>query len=105
MNPTHERAGLIGEVMDDARDLAGAEVDKLRAEARVVGESAKVIGTGLGVMMIAAVLLGQALAFGLVALGVVAWAAFTIVGLVAAITGVVFLKYPRTIANLASEAS
>ena len=86
---------LISGVISDARELAVAEVDKLKAEVKQVGRSAKIAGVGLGFLIAATVMLGQALAFGLIALGVPAWAAFAIVAAITTLCGVVFLKYPR----------
>jgi hypothetical protein len=90
---------LITGVIHDARELAVAEVDKIKAELKAVGQSAKVAGVGLGFLITAAVLLGQALGFGLVALGLPAWAAFAILAAVTLICGVAFLKYPRDVAK------
>lgn len=90
---------LISGVISDARELAVAEVDKLKAEVKQIGKSAKIAGVGLGFLITAAVLLGQALGFGLIALGVPAWAAFAILAVVAAVGGVVFVKYPRDVAK------
>ena len=90
---------LITGVISDARELAVAEVDKLKAEISQVGRKAKIAGIGLGFMIAAAVLLGQALGFGLVALGVPAWAAFAILAAITTLCGVVFLKYPRDVAK------
>jgi Putative Actinobacterial Holin-X, holin superfamily III len=86
---------LISGVISDARELAVAEVDKLKAEVKQVGRSAKIAGVGLGFLIAATVMLGQALGFGLVALGVPPWAAFAIVAAITTLCGVVFLKYPR----------
>lgn len=89
---------LITGVISDARELAVAEVDKLKAEVKQVGRSAKIAGIGLGFLIAAVVLLGQALGFGLVALGVPDWASFAILAAVTTLCGVVFLKYPRDVA-------
>jgi hypothetical protein len=86
---------LITGVISDARELAVAEVDKLKAEVKQVGRSAKIAGVGLGFLIAATVLLGQALGFGLIALGVPDWAAFAILAAITTLCGVVFLKYPR----------
>lgn len=86
---------LISGVISDARELAVAEVDKLKAEVKQVGRSAKIAGVGLGFLIAATVMLGQALGFGLIALGLPAWAAFAIVAAITTLCGIVFLKYPR----------
>lgn len=100
-DPLHEQdAGdLITGVIADARELAVAEVDKLKADISDVGKKAKIAGVGLGFLIAAAVLLGQALGFALIALGVPAWAAFAILAAITALGGVAFLKYPREVAK------
>jgi len=90
---------LISGVISDAKDLASAEIDKLKAEVSEVGKKAKIAGVGLGFLIVAAVMLGQALAFGMIALGIPAWGAFAILAVVTAACGIVFIKYPRDVAN------
>lgn len=90
---------LIGGVLDDARELASAELDKLKAEVKQVGETAKITGIALGILIMAAVMIGTAIALGLIAAGLPPWAGFAIVGVIAAIAGVMVVKHPRTIAN------
>jgi len=90
---------LIGGVIDDARELASAEIDKLKAEAKQVGETAKLTAFGLGILIAAVVMLLTSASFGLMAAGLAPWAAFLIVGGVAATLGVLMLKYGRAIAN------
>ena len=90
---------LIGGVLDDARELVSAEIDKLKAEAKQVGETAKIAGIAIAFLVTAAVLLGMGAALGLAAAGLQSWAAFLIVGAVFAIAGVMIVKHPRAIAN------
>ena len=103
-DPRSEDPGeLISGVISDARELAVAEVDKFKAEAKQVGkqvgDTAKLAGIGLGILIMATIFLGQALGFGLVALGVPDWAAFGILALVTGIAALVFIKYPRGVAK------
>ncbi|HEY4058549.1 MAG TPA: phage holin family protein [Kofleriaceae bacterium] len=104
MERHHDPAGsssseLIGGVLDDARELASAELDKLKAEAKQVGESAKITGIALAFLITAAVLVGTGVALGLGALGLPAWASFLVVGSAFGIVGTLVIKYPRAIAN------
>jgi hypothetical protein len=104
MNPAQRDANLaptelLGGVLDDARELASAEIDKLKAEVKQVGETAKITGIALGILIMAAVMIGTAMSLGLVAAGLPAWAAFGIVGIVAAFAGVMVVKHPRKLAN------
>ena len=98
MDPSHvehrdeQPAELISGVLHDARDLAVAEVDKLKAEAlsqvKGVGQEIKIATVGLLVLTVSAVMFGTALALGLVAI-------------VFAIAGVMFLKQRRAIGKAA----
>jgi len=92
-----EQAGeLLSGVLSDARDLATAEVDKLKAEAitkiKGVGEDIKLASMGMLILTVAAVLLGISLALGLIELGVPPWLGFGVVAVTCALIGVVFLK-------------
>ncbi|CAN5811374.1 hypothetical protein BH11MYX3_BH11MYX3_11470 [soil metagenome] len=99
-DPRNEDPGeLISGVLHDARELAVAEVDKLRAEAKKVGETAKLAGIGLGILIVTAVFLGQALGFALVALGLPAWAAFGLLALITGTAAYMFIKHPRDVAK------
>jgi hypothetical protein len=96
-------AELISGVISDARDLAMAEVDKLKAEAvtqvKAVGEEVKIISVGALILAVAAIMLGIAVSLGVAALGVPPWAAFAIVAVVFGVSGVVFIKKRRAIAE------
>src|SRR5262245_1346767 len=90
MDPTttkHEGSReLVQGVIHDAREMATAEVKKLGAKARYVGQEVggdvKLAGVAAVVGNVAAILFGQALGFVLVALGLPAWAAFGIIAVV-----------------------
>lgn len=90
---------LIGEVFEDARDLATAEIDKLKAEAKQVGETAKLAGVSLAFMITGAILLFSGFALGLAAAGLPTWVAFVLVGALITIAGIVVVKNGRAIAN------
>jgi hypothetical protein len=102
----NEQTGqLISGVLSDARDLAVAEVDKLKAEAitraRGVGEEAKLFGAGVFLLVLGAVLLAAAIALGLIAAGLPAWAGFGVVAIASGVPGAVLVKHKTAAATAA----
>ncbi len=96
-------AELIAGVLNDARDLAVAEVDKLKAETitkvKDAGEEVKIASIGLMILTVAAIMAGMALSLGIGALGVPSWAGFAIVAVAFGVGGTAFLKKRRAIAE------
>jgi hypothetical protein len=96
-------AELISGVISDARDLALAEVDKLKAEAvtqvKTVGEEVKIVSVGALIMTVAAIMLGTAISLAIASLGLPPWAGFGIVAVVFGLTSYVFITKRRAIAK------
>lgn len=101
----HTSSELVGDVIQDARELASAEVDRLRGQAREVGHVAKIAGAGAGVLVIAGVMLAQALGFALVTLGMRPWLAFALIALAAGAAGAGVLLRARRAAQGATSAA
>ena len=107
LDPRDEQTGqLISGVLSDARDLAVAEVDKLKAEAitkaRGVGEEVKVLSAGVFLLLLGAVMLSAAIALALIAAGLPAWAAFGLVAIACVAAGAVLVKHKTAAASPAS---
>ncbi|MGN6111303.1 MAG: phage holin family protein [Kofleriaceae bacterium] len=102
--PSHARiaaastSSLFAGLISDARDLAIGHLDRMRSEigdefANLKGFLAR-LAIAIGVLVVSAALLGIALASGLIALGLPAWVAYAIVGVIAGIVGYVLVKRP-----------
>lgn len=97
LDPQGEPAGqLISGVLHDARDLAVAEVDKLKAEAMMqvksAGQGAKYGGAGLMLLTMAVMMLGVAIAWGLASAGLAWWLALGLVAIAYGGAGAALLK-------------
>jgi hypothetical protein len=103
------KPGLIGGLVNGAKELAGAHIDRIRGELRdevdAFKSGLKESAIAVGVIIVAAILAGNAIALGLSALGLEAWLAFAIVATVAAGIGIAILKRPRPSADLVPEES
>src|SRR6185503_2039960 len=78
---------LFAAVIDDARDLAIAHLERMQREtAEELGNLKHAIArtaVAVGIVIVGAVLGGHALAQGLIALGLVAWAGYAIAAAIA----------------------
>jgi len=90
---------LISGVLSDARDLAVAEVDRLKAEAKGVGQEVKVASVGILILTVGAAMLAVAIALGLVALGLPGWAGFGVVAIALGACGGIVLERRKAIAG------
>lgn len=90
---------LAAGIVDDARELLAAHAEALRADmsARLAVVTATVTSAliAVGVFMVTALLLGLAVAAGLVALGAPCWLALSAVTLVAGAIGLGFVLRAR----------
>lgn len=87
---------LIGGLLSDAKDLASAHADQLKLELKeevgALKDTIKLTGIAIAAVVLAGLLLTQALVYGLTAAsGLPLWASYAIVGAVAAVVG--FLAY------------
>lgn len=108
MNPSVEHrdeqpAELISGVLHDAREFALAEVDKIKAEAiteaKEVGHQVAIVSLAALLFTVAAIMLGTAIALGLTALGLPAWAGFGIVAVVFAGLGYLGIEKRSSVAK------
>ncbi len=87
---------LLGDLFTGLKGLAKghvAEIKHERKEERVARARAPVqFGVALGVTLVGAVLVGQALASALAAIGLPAWASYGLIGAVVMIVGIGLLK-------------
>jgi|SRR5882672_8275822 len=107
LDPQGEPAGpLISGVLQDARDLAVAEIDKLKAEAMMqvksAGEGAKYGGAGLVLLTMAVMMLGVGIAGGLASTGLAWWLALGLVAIAYGGAGAALLRRARRVASSAA---
>lgn len=93
---------LITGALHDARELAVAEVDKLKAEAltqvKGVGQQVAIVSVGALIITVAMMMLGTAGALGLAAAGLPAWAGFLITGAVLVVAGAIVIQRRKQLA-------
>jgi hypothetical protein len=98
---------LVAGLVADAKDLAGAHLERIRDEIRdevhTFTSTLKEIAIAVGVIIVAAVLAGHAIALGLAAAGLPIWLAYAIIAAVATAVGVAILLRPRPSADLVPE--
>ncbi|HEY4244342.1 MAG TPA: hypothetical protein VGM88_31225 [Kofleriaceae bacterium] len=108
-------AQLLAGVVHDARELASAEIDKVKAEAGLefahlkrelhqLNVDAKLAGAALAVIIVSSILVGAGLALGFAALvGWPAWTGFLIVGGIGGLLGAFAVR--RAMARAEREAN
>ena len=92
---------LLGDLVAGFKGLAKGHVTEIKHERKAEREArarAPVqFGVAIGVTLVGAVLIGQALAYGLAAIGLPAWASYGLIGAVVMIVGIRLLeKLPST---------
>lgn len=101
---------LLGGLLADAKDLVSAHGEQLKLEVKsevaTLTDTIKLTGIAIAAVVIAGLLLSQALSLGLVALtGLPPWAAYAIVGVVVASIGyLVYRSRPASVDLVPSEA-
>lgn len=97
---------LLGDLFGGLRNLAHDHVDEIkaeRAEEREARRRAPVqFGAAIGITLVGALLVGQALAFGLAAVGLPLWLGYGIIGVVVFVVGIVLLKRMRSTSQIDS---
>lgn len=87
---------LLGELFTGLKGLAKGHVAEIKHERKQEREArarAPVqFGVAIGVTLVGAVLIGQALAYGLAAIGLPAWGSYGLIGAVVMIVGIRLLK-------------
>lgn len=87
---------LFAAVIDDARELAIGHLERMQREtASELGNLKRAIArtaVAVGIMIVGAVLVFHAIAYGLAALGLPIWAGYAITALVAIVGGVILIK-------------
>jgi hypothetical protein len=91
---------LFAAVIDDARDLAIGHLERMQREtADELGNLKRAIArtaVAVGIVIVGAVLAGHALAYGLVELGLPAWAAHALAAVIAVASGVILIsRWPK----------
>ena len=97
MNVENERTkDLVTGLLSDAKDLAVGELGRMKSEITDELKNLKrymlEVGIAVGVVVVGAVLIGHAVAVGLVALGVPAWLAYVLAAVIMIGVGVIILK-------------
>lgn len=87
---------LIGDLVSGLKGLAKEHVEEIKQERKDEREArarAPVqFGVAIGLTLVGAVLVGQALAYGLVALGLPVWAAYAAIGAIVMFVGIRLIK-------------
>jgi len=92
---------LLGELFGGVRNLARDHVEEFKAERANEREARRrapvQFGVAIGITLVGAVLIGQALAVGIGALGLPLWAGYAVIGAIVLVVGIQLLrKLPST---------